>query len=86
MASEDTTASENKADLRFEMSRLNYLLIHGHIASNGPLVDPEVNTAKRQPPNSFLATYRKSVTLITHVPMPLWPLIVCIGQLKWPGG
>ena len=53
---------EVKSDLRFEMSDVNYLHIHVHIAYmfwahfEGLLVTPEATTASKQPQSSHLTS------------------------------
>ena len=63
------TASEVRSDLRFEISDLDYLQIHVHIANMVwiLLTDSEATTASKQPQRSDLTSDLKSVTSITHV-------------------
>ena len=70
-ASEATTASEVKFDLRFEISDPNYLLIHAHIAYMvwALLAASEATTASNQPRRSNLTSDLESVTAISYVPM-----------------
>ena len=65
------TASEVKSDLRFEISDLNYLHIHVHIAYMvwTLLTASEATTASKQPRRSILTSDFKSVTLITYLSM-----------------
>ena len=65
------TASEVRSDLRFEISDLNYLHIHVHIAYMvwTLLTASEATTASKQPQRSHLTSYLKSVTSITNISM-----------------
>ena len=65
------SASDVRSDLGFEISDLNYLLIHVHIAFMVwiLLADSEASTASKQPPRSDLTSDLKSVTSITYISM-----------------
>ena len=63
------TASEVRSDLRFEISDLNYLHIHVHIAYIALFGGSEATTASKQPQRSNPTSDLKSVTSITYVPM-----------------
>ena len=75
VASEATTASktasEVRSDLKFEISDLNYLHIHVHIAYMvwTLLTASEATTASKQPQRSDLTSDLKSVTSITYISM-----------------
>ena len=56
------TASEDKFDVRFDISCLNYLLIHVHIAYMVWAL-----AASKQPHRANLTSYFKSVTSITDI-------------------
>ena len=73
------TASEVRSDLRFEISDLEYLHIHVHIAYMEWTLSTasEATTASKQPRRSDLTSDLKSVTSITYISM-------CI-LLKWYG-
>ena len=65
------TASEVRSDLRFEISDLNYLHIHVHIAYMvwTLLTASEATMASKQPQRSDLRSYLKSVTQNTYITM-----------------
>ena len=69
------TALEVRSDLRFEISDLNYLHIHVHIAYmfwthfEGFLVASDATKASKRPRRSDLTSDLKSVTLITYISM-----------------
>ena len=60
---------EVKSGLRFEMSDLNYLHIHVHIAYIAHFGGSEATTASKQPRRSNLTSDLKSVTPITYLSM-----------------
>ena len=76
------TASEDRSDIRFEISDLNYLHIHVHIAYmflthfEGFLVASEATTASKRPRRSDLTSDLKSVTSITYISMCIYCLYV----------
>ena len=82
------TASEVRSDLRFEISDLNYLHIHVHIAYMvwTLLTASEATTASKQPRRSDLTSDLKSVTSITYISMCI--LLICFGPILrafwWP--
>ena len=65
------TASEVRSDLRFEISDLNYLHIHVHIAYMvwSLLTASEATMASKQPRRSDLTLDLKSVTPNTYISM-----------------
>ena len=72
------TASEVKYDLRFEISDLNYLHIHVHIAYmfwarfEALLVASEATTASKRPWRSDLTSDLEFVAQIAYVTMFVW--------------
>ena len=69
MASEATTASEIKSDLRFEICDHDDLLINVHIAYMvwTLMAASKATKASKQPPRLYLTSDLKSVTSITYV-------------------
>ena len=78
------TASEVRSDLRFEISDLNYLHIHVHIAYMvwTLLTASEATMASKQPQRSDLTSDLKSVTSITYISMCI--LLICFGPILRP--
>ena len=68
------TASEVKSELRFEISDLNYLHIHVHIAYMvwALFVASEATTASKQPRRSDLTSDLKSMAQTTYATMFVW--------------
>ena len=72
------TASEVRSDLRFEISDLNYLHIHVHIAYmfwarfEALLVASEATTASKQPRRSDLTSDLEFVAQIAYATMFVW--------------
>ena len=72
------TASEVRSDLRFEISDLNYLHIHVHIAYmfwthfEGFLVASEATTASKRPWRSDLTSDLEFVAQIAYATMFVW--------------
>ena len=72
------TASEVRSDLRFEISDLNYLHIHVHIAYmfwahfEALLVASEATTASKRPRRSDLTSDLEFVAQIAYVTMFVW--------------
>ena len=72
------TASEVRSDLRFEISDLDYLHIHVHIAYmfwvhfEALLVASEATTASKQPQNSDLTPDLEFVAKIAYATMFVW--------------
>ena len=72
------TASEVRSDLRFEISDLNHLHIHGHIAFmywthfQGLLVASEATTASKRPQRADLTTDLEFVAQTSYGTMFSW--------------
>ena len=73
-----STASEVRSDLRFEISDLNYLHMHVHIAYmfwthfEGFLVASEATTASKRPQRSDLTSDLEFVAQIAYATMFVW--------------
>ena len=72
-------------DLRTEISDLNYPGIHAMLPLTAILVASKAMAASKRPRRSHLTSELNSVTLITYVPISLWPLTVTI-HLIFPEG
>ena len=72
------TASEVRSDLRFEISDLNYLHVHVHIAHmfwphfEAPLVASEATAASKWPQSSNFTSDLEFVAQIAYETMFVW--------------
>ena len=71
------TASEVRSDLRFEISDLNYLHIHAHIAYMvwALLAASMATTASKQPWRSNLKSKLKFMAQTTYASMFVWTVL-----------